>query len=99
MPVQVSFVGAGPGASDLITIRGARLLRHADVVIFAIGQRVESNCLKQVTHPRGRVEVDKETLATNVPGIDVCEHLPLMSQWMHKTAVVRSLNHKAGCHN
>jgi precorrin-4/cobalt-precorrin-4 C11-methyltransferase len=35
MAVQVSFVGAGPGAADLITIRGARLLRHADVVIFA----------------------------------------------------------------
>jgi len=35
MAPQVSFVGAGPGATDLITIRGARLLRHADVVIFA----------------------------------------------------------------
>jgi len=35
MPVIVSFVGAGPGADDLITIRGARLLKHADVVIFA----------------------------------------------------------------
>ncbi|HEX9080338.1 MAG TPA: precorrin-4 C(11)-methyltransferase [Desulfuromonadaceae bacterium] len=35
MTPQVSFVGAGPGAADLITIRGARLLRHADVVIFA----------------------------------------------------------------
>lgn len=35
MAAQVSFVGAGPGATDLITIRGARLLRHADVVIFA----------------------------------------------------------------
>ena len=35
MSSQVSFVGAGPGAVDLITIRGARLLRHADVVIFA----------------------------------------------------------------
>ena len=35
MAAQVSFVGAGPGAADLITIRGARLLRHADVVIFA----------------------------------------------------------------
>jgi precorrin-4/cobalt-precorrin-4 C11-methyltransferase len=35
MAAQVSFVGAGPGAVDLITIRGARLLRHADVVIFA----------------------------------------------------------------
>jgi precorrin-4/cobalt-precorrin-4 C11-methyltransferase len=31
----VTFVGAGPGAADLITIRGARLLRHADVVVFA----------------------------------------------------------------
>lgn len=31
----VSFVGAGPGAADLITVRGARLLRHADVVIYA----------------------------------------------------------------
>lgn len=35
MAARVSFVGAGPGASDLITIRGARLLKHADVVIFA----------------------------------------------------------------
>jgi len=35
MTAKVSFVGAGPGAADLITVRGARLLRHADVVIFA----------------------------------------------------------------
>jgi precorrin-4/cobalt-precorrin-4 C11-methyltransferase len=35
MTAKISFVGAGPGAADLITIRGARLLRHADVVIFA----------------------------------------------------------------
>jgi len=35
MASKVSFVGAGPGADDLITIRGARLLRHAEVVIFA----------------------------------------------------------------
>lgn len=35
MSAEVSFIGAGPGALDLITIRGARLLRHADVVIYA----------------------------------------------------------------
>src|SRR5262245_10540217 len=38
-------------------------------------------------------------IATNVPGIQICEHLPRMAKWMHKTALVRSLNHKAGCHN
>ncbi|MHB1504078.1 MAG: precorrin-4 C(11)-methyltransferase [Acidimicrobiales bacterium] len=31
----VSFVGAGPGAPDLITIRGADRLRAADIVIWA----------------------------------------------------------------
>ena len=32
---MVHFVGAGCGAADLITLRGARLLSEADVVIYA----------------------------------------------------------------
>lgn len=32
---MVHFVGAGPGAPDLITIRGAEILKEADVVIYA----------------------------------------------------------------
>lgn len=32
---MVHFVGAGSGAADLITMRGARLLGEADVVIYA----------------------------------------------------------------
>jgi hypothetical protein len=36
---------------------------------------------------------------TNVPGVRVCEHLPRMARWMHRVAVIRSLNHRAGCHN
>jgi uroporphyrin-III C-methyltransferase len=31
---RVIFIGAGPGAADLITVRGARLLAQADVVLY-----------------------------------------------------------------
>jgi uroporphyrin-III C-methyltransferase len=31
---RVLFVGAGPGSADLITLRGARVLARADVVLF-----------------------------------------------------------------
>ena len=32
---MVYFIGAGPGAADLITVRGAELLKKADVIIYA----------------------------------------------------------------
>jgi precorrin-4/cobalt-precorrin-4 C11-methyltransferase len=33
--VTVYFIGAGPGAADLITVRGQRLLRHCEVCLYA----------------------------------------------------------------
>ena len=44
---MVHFVGAGSGAVDLITVRGARLLAEADVVIYA-GSLVNPELLRNV---------------------------------------------------
>jgi hypothetical protein len=51
--------------------------------------------------PAAPVEVRGEfrPVATSAPGIQICEHLPGMSRWMHKAAIVRTVNHRAGCHN
>jgi Protein of unknown function (DUF1501) len=38
-------------------------------------------------------------IPTSASGVSICEHLPQMARWMHKAALVRSVNHKAGCHN
>lgn len=32
---MIYFIGAGPGAADLITIRGQKMLQEADVIIYA----------------------------------------------------------------
>lgn len=48
---MIHFVGAGPGAVDLITVRGQKLLKEADVIIYAgslvnpqLLQEREANC-------------------------------------------------------
>lgn len=43
---RVSFVGAGPGAADLITLRGARRIAEADVVIWA-PSAVDAECVRE----------------------------------------------------
>ncbi len=51
---RVSFVGAGPGAADLITLRGARRLAEADVVVWAPSV-VEAECVRE--HARAGAEL------------------------------------------
>jgi len=48
--------------------------------------------------PEG-VRSEFKPMTTSAPGIQICEHLPQMARWMHRAAIVRSVNHKAGCHN
>jgi hypothetical protein len=39
-----------------------------------------------------------QPVATRVPGIQICEHLPRMSQIMDKCAIIRSMRHASGNH-
>lgn len=75
---MVFIVGAGPGAEDLITVRGLRLLQKADVVIYA-GSLVNPELLKE-TKPGCRVldsakmtleEVVEEMVQAHKKGLSV----------------------------
>jgi precorrin-4/cobalt-precorrin-4 C11-methyltransferase len=57
---RVTFVGAGPGAADLITVRGARALADADIVVWA-ASLVHPDVL-DYARPEAEV-VDSSTLA------------------------------------
>jgi len=51
---KVTFVGAGPGAADLITLRGARAIAGADVVIWA-ASLVHEDVLREHARPDAEI--------------------------------------------
>lgn len=66
---MVHFVGAGPGAEDLITVRGQRLLQQADVVIYA-GSLVNPGLLKET---KERCQIHNSAFMTLEQVIEVIE--------------------------
>ncbi len=68
--VSVNFRGFIEGRPDFDEIPGTEEIIPAEVVIFAIGQQPQSDCIKQARKWRGgRVEIDPVTMATSVSGI------------------------------
>lgn len=67
---MVHFVGAGSGAVDLITMRGARLLGEADVVIYA-GSLVNPELL---TYTKSDCEIHNSAEMTLEQVIDVIKN-------------------------
>ena len=65
---RVSFVGAGPGAADLITVRGARRIAEADIVVWA-ASLVDPDCIKE--HARPDAELIDSSLITHEDVIEV----------------------------
>jgi heterodisulfide reductase subunit A-like polyferredoxin len=67
---EVTFRGFIEGRPDFDEHPGSEAIIPADVVLFAIGQKPETQWLNQLDCPKGgRVEVNPASLETNVPGI------------------------------
>lgn len=69
------------------------------IVLYLLGGAASQDMYDLKPHAPAEVRGEFNPIDTNVPGIQVCEHLPATARWMHKAAMVRSVNHKAGCHN
>lgn len=76
--VTVHFVGAGPGAADLITVRGLGIVRRSAVVLYA-GSLVPPDILAEAqvdariidTAPLNLDEIEAEMAAAHAAGQDV----------------------------
>jgi hypothetical protein len=99
----LSLLGGFFNLPSLLALEGAGRTHRPKVksVIFLYLQGGPATQDMFDMKPAAPVEVRGEfkPIRSNVPGIDVCEHLPKMARWMHRTVVVRSVHHKGGCHN
>ncbi len=69
------------------------------ILLYLLGGAATQDMFDLKPNAPSGIKSEFKPIATNVNGIQICEHLPGMAKWMHKMAIVRSLNHKAGCHN
>jgi hypothetical protein len=69
------------------------------ILLYLLGGAATQDMFDMKPDAPAEVRGEFRPMATSVPGIQICEHLPRMAQWMHRAAIVRSLNHQAGCHN
>lgn len=79
---MVHFVGAGPGAVDLITVRGQRLLKEADVVIYA-GSLVNTALLEMVKEGCRIYDSARMTLEEVTAAMELAESEGLMTVRLH----------------
>lgn len=65
---RISFIGAGPGAADLITVRGARRIAEADIVVWA-ASLVTPECIKE--HARKDAELVDSSRLVHEEAIEI----------------------------
>lgn len=97
--MKVHFIGAGPGAADLITVRGARLIGECPVCLYA-GSIVSPELLQYCppsarivdTAPMSLDEIEAEYLNAAANGQDVARlHSGDLSVWSAVAEQIRRL--------
>lgn len=86
------LAGRARGASERGRIRSCLLL-------FQVGGVSQTDTFDMRPEADENVRGEFRPIASNVSGMHVCEHMPLVAQQMDKLCVVRSMHHRMLCHN
>lgn len=69
------------------------------ICLYLLGGAGTQDMFDMKPNAPAEVRGEFKPVPTNVPGMQICEHMPRLTKWMHKSVIIRSVNHKAGCHN
>lgn len=99
----LSLLGGAFNLPSVLALEERNLVRSAKaksvILLYLLGGAPTQDMYDLKPLAPEKIRGEFQPIDTNVPGIQIGELLPLSAKWMHKTAIVRSVNHKAGCHN
>src|SRR5436189_2508378 len=99
----LSLLGDGLTLPNLLAAETAGTARRGKaknvILLYLLGGAATQDMYDLKPNAPAEVRGEFKPIPTTVPGLQVCEYLPLAARWMHRAAVVRSVTHKAGCHN
>jgi hypothetical protein len=72
---------------------------RACILIFYYGGPSHLETFDLKPHAPAETRSQFQPISTTVPGLQICEHLPKLSKWMHKAALIRSMSHQARLHD
>lgn len=93
----------GLSLTDLLGAEQARPRRSGKaksvILLYLLGGAATQDTWDLKPDAPAEVRGEFKPIPTSASGVQICEHLPRMARWMHRAALVRSVNHRAGCHN
>lgn len=107
-PTRRSFLQAGAAGMAGLSLPSVMSLEASGAVdqsqqkirncitIFLVGSPGQHDTWDMKPEAPAEIRGKFKPIDTNVPGIQICEHFPLMARMMDKVALIRSLHHKTG---
>ncbi len=86
-------------AADPVPVSAVPRPIRACILVFYYGGPSHLDTYDLKPNAPAEVRGEFRPVATSVPGLRVCEHLPRMARVMHKVALVRSMTHAARLHD
>ncbi|HVX13130.1 MAG TPA: DUF1501 domain-containing protein [Pirellulales bacterium] len=103
--LQAGALGlVGLGSNHLAALRaasptaGAKPRALSCIYIFLSGGLAQHESFDLKPHAPAEIRGEFEPIATATPGIEICEHLPLLAARSNRWALVRSLTHWSNSH-
>jgi hypothetical protein len=89
---------AGLRAADVVSRSETNTKAKSCIYIFLSGGLAQHDSFDPKPEAADNVRGEFKPIATRTPGIQICEHLPLLAERSHLWAIVRSLTHPTNDH-